>query len=298
MDFGKLPRIDGVDFALPTDDPRNDAVLRRARRHGQIRIGAPAWGEPRWIGTVYPEGTRSADYLRLYSRQFQTIELNSTFYGTPTAKTVASWQQQVPESFRFCVKVVGDASHEDAPSKAMAAMRDFGAVIAGLGPALGCCFLQLPPEVGPLQRVRVQDLLQSWPKELPLAVELRHEGWFQHGRLVDRAVQLLEEHGAGTVITDVAGRRDVCHSTLTVPLVVLRVVGHDLAPTDRLRATWWAQRIAQWRRVGLPETYLFAHQPDNVRSPEFATMLADALVEHAGIQTPRWRPVPRQSSLF
>ena len=54
----------------------------------RIRIGTQGWNYDAWVGPFYPEGTRQADYLTIYARGFDTVEVDSTFYAIPVAKTV------------------------------------------------------------------------------------------------------------------------------------------------------------------------------------------------------------------
>ncbi len=74
--------------------------------------------------------------------------------------------------------------------------------------------------------------------------------------------QLLEDHNISSVITDVAGRRDVCHMRLTNEKVLIRFVGNDLEPSDYTRINDWAERLKKWFDAGLHEAYIFTHEPD------------------------------------
>jgi len=58
-----------------------------------------------WEGSFYPKGMRSANYLAFYAEHFTTVEVDSTFYGCPSARTVNNWAAQTPEGFLFSVKV-------------------------------------------------------------------------------------------------------------------------------------------------------------------------------------------------
>ena len=83
MEFGRLECVDAVDFRLPPDDPGTKAVLTRLQGSGEqprVHLGTPRWADPGYVGTLYPRGTPSRDYLRCYGEQFDTIELNTTFY--------------------------------------------------------------------------------------------------------------------------------------------------------------------------------------------------------------------------
>ena len=68
-------------------------------------LGTSSFTASGWEGSSYPIGMRSKDFLRHYSGQFQTVEIDSTFYGTPAASTVTSWNERTPQDFIFAVKV-------------------------------------------------------------------------------------------------------------------------------------------------------------------------------------------------
>ncbi|HRF39610.1 MAG TPA: DUF72 domain-containing protein, partial [Saprospiraceae bacterium] len=96
---------------------------------------------------------------------------------------------------------------------------------------LGACFLQLPPYFGPDRLGQLDAFLQQFPRSIPLAVELRHEDWFNQEDNRQRLFDLLERRHTGAVITDVAGRRDVLHGRVTTYFAMVRFVGNDLHPT-------------------------------------------------------------------
>jgi uncharacterized protein YecE (DUF72 family) len=93
----------------------------------------------------------------------------------------------------------------------------------------------------------------------------------------------LEKYGASTVITDVAGRRDVAHMALTSGQVLVRFVGNDLHPTDFTRLDDWAERLTDWFSRGLKECYFFTHEPDNLLAPDLAAAFYEKKKGIAGI---------------
>ena len=78
-----------------------------------IHIGTSGWSYKDWVGPFYPEGAKSTDYLRLYSRRFNTVEIDSTFYGIPRPATVEKWKESTPEEFVFSPKVPSEITHEN-----------------------------------------------------------------------------------------------------------------------------------------------------------------------------------------
>lgn len=223
--------------------------------------------------TLFPEKAKTADFLHHYAAQFQTIELNTTFYRIPDPSSVSKWKDAVPADFRFCPKVYQDISHRKALFGISPLLETFITAIRGFGNNLGCCFLQLPPDFGPALLPRLENFIRMWPKDISLAVEFRHEGWFDQSPLAESGFALLESAGVSTVITDVAGRRDVLHMHLTAPTVLVRLVGNSLNASDFTRLDAWSTRLDQWFQKGLKEVHLFLHQPDPLLIPEFASWM-------------------------
>ncbi len=299
MDFGKLPDLRGVDFSRPTEPPRNVERLRAADSTipPQAYVGCPVWAVREWVGKVYPPGTLPADYLRHYSRQLNCIELNSTHYRVPDPATIRAWRETVPEGFRFCPKVHQEISHGRQLRDVEVMMGEFVAAVSGLGPHLGPSFLQLPPTFSPVDLARLRDFLRRLPPGFRLAVEFRHPGWFRQRALIEPARELLERQGAVALITDVAGRRDVLHLSLTAPTAMIRFVGNALDPTDYTRIDAWGAGLGRWFAQGLQELYFIIHQPENLLSPELSHYLVTALNRLGGPQVADWVPAPGEKQL-
>ncbi|MCB0375366.1 MAG: DUF72 domain-containing protein [Sinomicrobium sp.] len=273
MKFGKLTDISQVDFALPADPAGNAKVLSNlpaSRETPVCYTGCTGWSMPDWIGRIYPKGTKSKDYLKYYSRQFNTIEFNTTHYRIPSAEVVEKWYEESAEDFRFCPKVPQSISHSRDLGLSGSNIHLFCDSILGLKEKLGCCFLQLPPYFGQDRLRLLEKFLQAWPAEIPLAMEARHESWFDSEQHSREFFNLLFRYGKSTVITDVAGRRDVLHMALTSGTAMVRFVGNNLDPTDFSRIDTWAERIKQWFSQGLQEIFFFIHQAEDILVPDLA----------------------------
>lgn len=278
MKFGKLSDISTVDFQLTPPEASNASFLAvHATNDLKVYIGCTGWGMPSWVGEWYPKGTKSKDFLAVYAKQFNTIELNTTHYRIPTEEMVRKWCQAVPSDFRFCPKVPQRISHSKQLGLGGPQLPLFWESLRTFGSYLGPSFMQLPPYFGFDRLSQLQQLLAIWPEEFPLTIELRHESWFAEATRINEWSTVLRSLGIGAVITDVAGRRDVLHDQLTQPFSIVRFVGNGLVPSDYARADAWVERILHWQQVGLQELYFFPHQPDNERAPEMCAYLVTQL---------------------
>jgi uncharacterized protein YecE (DUF72 family) len=149
---------------------------------GVIRVGVAGWDYVDWKGPVYPDpAPRGFDPLAWLSGFFDLVEVNSTFYRPPAARTVRSWLARVEgrPDFRFTAKVWRRLTHERAPLAAadVRAAREGLDLLAGSG-RLGAALLQFP------WSFRRDEANRAWLRDvthalrgLPLVLEVRHASW-------------------------------------------------------------------------------------------------------------------------
>ncbi len=302
MDFGKVDDLSAIDFTLPAPHPLTAQVLANSPKvaQPQIYIGPPVWSNKEWVGKIYPSTAREKDFLHHYSRQFNTIELNVTHYQIPSETTIVRWRESVPDHFRFCPKWPQSISHEAQLVNVMLPSSQFIEAVQGLGPALGTTFLQLGPSFDTSKWAALENFLKGIPEGFPLAVEFRHPGWFEDQAQWQKTMDYFRQHNIGTVMSDVAGRRDVLHMCLPTPTLVLRFVGNDLHPTDYSRTDVWVDQLKLWFKDGLQTAYIFIHCGENTRAPELTRYWIEELNAKTGlsVEPPIIRPQVVQGSLF
>ena len=114
-----------------------------------LYLGCPVWSFKGWVGNFYPKGTKPTDFLREYARRLTNIEGNTTFYAAPAPKTIESWVENTPETFRFCPKIPKAISHNGKLEDYVGRALQFVEVMRPLASRLGPMFLQLPPVILP-----------------------------------------------------------------------------------------------------------------------------------------------------
>ena len=286
MDFGRTAKFEKVDFCLPADDPITHSTLAENvnKSDPRVHLGCPIWVKREWVGSVYPPKTKPADYLFQYGQRFNAVELNSSFYHLPAPEKIDKWLQKVGPGFRFCPKIEKRISH--APGLPLRSLTTFVETIRIFGSHLGVCFLQLSPHFDPSQKRALARFLAAFPREVPLAIELRHPAWFEDNAQRTRLFEYLRRERIGLVISDVAGRRDVLHMGVTAPFAFIRFTGHNLHPTDFSRLDVWAKRLSQWFDRGLRDVYFFMHQPNEMGCAELVNHLARRINDRLGLQLP------------
>lgn len=278
MEFGKTDDPGAIDWTLAEDTELTTHVTSRfpSLKSSTAYLGSTAWGQKGLVGAVYPAGTKPGEMLRAYGRQFNTIELNASFYRVPDRAQVLSWYASVPDDFKFCPKVHKAISQAADLSVLTSRTLDFAKSIQHFEHKLGPCFIQLPGDFTTERWDVLQQWLELWPPHLRLAVEFRHASWFTTD-IGAHAFADLAAREVGSVITDVGGRRDVAHMNITAPFAVIRWVG-NVHPSDDLRLDSWAKRLGKWFDGGLPEAYVFTHQPEELPSAMAAAQLRQYLL--------------------
>jgi uncharacterized protein YecE (DUF72 family) len=302
MDFGKLPNIDHVDFTLPPDDEETSRFLKSVPKDEDkpnVYIACPVWTDKGFVGKIIPKGTKQTDFLNQYSLQFNSIELNSTYYRTDR-DLIARWKQKVPEHFLFCPKVTRQISHIHQLINCEGFTQNFCESIMAFEENLGPSFLLLPQHFAPNRLDVLADFLQTFPSNIPLGVELRNPEWFSDPIAKKEVFDLFKRTKTISIITDVAGRRDVLHQRITHPEVIIRFVGNRLHPTDFARLDEWVLKLKEWFDQGLKTVYLFMHQPEEHLVVDLCEYFIPKLNEALGtdIPVPGIRKEPEQTSLF
>jgi uncharacterized protein YecE (DUF72 family) len=302
MEFGRVDPADlsAIDLTLPPDKPETQIILKKVRfdKAPQIYVGCAKWGRKDWIGKIYPPKTKEADFLNHYSKHFNCIELNATFYKMPTEKQTAAWKAKVGNDFMFCPKFVDQITHVKRLNDVKELTDRFLEGLSGFGNNLGPLFLMPHPGMGPKTLETIQTFIQSLPKDVKLFVELRHNEWFSNSDAFQQIFSMLENNSTGAVITDSSGRRDCVHMRLTTPEAFIRFVGNGLHLTDYTRIDDWVQRIKKWIEQGIQKVYFFMHQHEELRSPELSRYLIQQLNIHCGTTIPEPKFVGEESDLF
>lgn len=286
MIFGQVPDPGVVDFTLPKDDPKTKEILNKSRNDApfEVYIGCAKWNKTDLKG-FYPRGTK--DELTYYATQFNSIELNATFYGMPTWQQVETWKDKTPDDFKFFPKLTNTISHFKRLIDVKEPVDTFCNAVSNFGDKLGMCFLQLHDNFKPKDFARLEKTLREFPKGVPLGLEVRNNEWFTDEKAKNEYENLLEELGMANIIVDTAGRRDMLHMRLTSAVAFVRFVGAN-HPSDYQRQDDWVKRIRQWREEGLQKLYFFVHQNIELESP----LLAEKFIKDINSEFSLALPVP------
>jgi uncharacterized protein YecE (DUF72 family) len=130
-----------------------------------IRVGTSGWSYPAWKPGFYPAGTDSKEFLRFYSQQFDTVELNTTGYRLPAEEQFRKWAEQTPAGFTFAPKLAGNRPW---------LLAEFASRVGRLGDRLGPIRVQL---ISQRDEGMIQLVLGSLDADSRVAFDLPHESW-------------------------------------------------------------------------------------------------------------------------
>ena len=199
MKFGKVTHPEQTDFKLPDDHPDSVKVLKAGKFTGRpkVYVGCAKWNRADLKG-FYPKGIR--DELSYYARQFNSIELNATFYNFYPKEQFEQWKDKTPENFKFFPKINKTISHIKQLKDAERETEIFCDTLNGLGNKLGMVFLQLHHNFSPKNQERLSHYLEHFPKDIPLSVEVRHTDWINVPEVSAHFYALLEKHQVANII--------------------------------------------------------------------------------------------------
>jgi uncharacterized protein YecE (DUF72 family) len=183
--------------------PASKSTAPRLATFPGIRLGTSAFTAAGWPGTFYPVGLSPRDYLSYYSRQFDTVEVDSTFYRCPAASTVRGWYEKTPPGFIFSAKVPQSITHDKCLVDCAGEMAEFISTMELLREKLGPLLLQFgyfkDTEFRGVDEflARLVPFLDKLPRSRRFALEIRNKHW-----LSEKFIAVLRERGIALALID------------------------------------------------------------------------------------------------
>jgi len=164
-----------------------------------IHVGCSGWVYKHWRGIFYPDGLPQRRWFERYAEEFDTVEINASFYRAPPASTFDGWREKAPPGFRYAVKVNRFITHMKKLLDCEAELERFVGLARLLGNRLGPLLFQLPPSLHKNVE-RLDAFLARLPHDLEQVVEFRHKSWYD-----EDVLRVLDRHGVGFVAHDLKG---------------------------------------------------------------------------------------------
>ena len=162
----------------------------------EVHVGTSGYSYDDWVGRFYPKKMRREEWLSYYATQFDTVELNVTFYRIPNKQTFAGWYKKTPADFHFVTKGSRFITHIKRLKDAEKSLKIFFDAALLLKEKLKVVLWQLPPKF-PADVKRLERFLRLLRTDIRHAFEFRDQSW-----LTERVYKLLREHNAALVFSD------------------------------------------------------------------------------------------------
>jgi uncharacterized protein YecE (DUF72 family) len=212
-------------------------------RPDRIRIGVQGFSPKDWVGTFYPPGFSTNQFLPFYSQVFDTVEINATFYAIPSASTVRAWAARTPPGFVFAAKVPQEITHDKVLQGAEEKLSVFLGQVKLLGDKLGPLVIQFPRSFTRRYEDNLRSFLPLLPRDIRFAVEFRSQSWSD-----EEVFDLLREFDVAWCINDWQDLPPAIETT--TDFAYLRLVGFHrefsyLGKVQRDRS----KELASWART-------------------------------------------------
>lgn len=211
----------------------------------ECRFGTSGWVYPHWRGVFYPASLPQSGWYGHYAQQFDTVEINYSFYRLPSERAFDRWREQAPAGFVYAVKANRYLTHVKRLKDAAESLERFLSRARRLGDRLGPILWQLPPRWR-ADPERLEAFAALLPAELTHAFEFRDPRWF-----VPAVREVLKRFGLAFCIFDMPDLQ--CPSWVTGDVIYLRFHGAEKAYGGRYGREGlqpWANRIRRWVAEG------------------------------------------------
>jgi uncharacterized protein YecE (DUF72 family) len=234
---------------------------------GTAYVGTSGFAYPQWAPLFYPAGLRAADLLSHYSHRLPAVELTNTFYQQPKPDTIAAWLAATPTDFRFVVKAQRGGSMRAFGEAAAQTVDWLTAPYRLFRDRLGAVLYRIPENMH-RDDGKLRLLLDAWPVDMPIVVEMQNPAWH-----VDEVFDRLARHSATLCATDLDDR-DAPDLRLTGRSIYLRLRRTTYTEAD---LTDWAGRLSAFIDSGTDCYVFFRHDADGT-SALHALRLRELLV--------------------
>ena len=234
----------------------------------ELRIGTSGWHYKHWLGRYYPEDLKPAGMLAWYLRDFDTVELNNTFYYLPKETSFDTWRAATPAKFQFAVKGSRFITHMIKLKDAARGLTNFLPRAERLGRKLGPILWQLPPGWN-VNVERLEEFLEALPRGHRYAFELRNQSW-----MTDTVYELLRKYDAAFCIYELAGYHSPFEITASWTYVRLHgpTTSKYAGSYSDAQMEAWAKRIDDWRAT-MKAVYVYFDNDDSAYAVDNALTL-------------------------
>jgi uncharacterized protein YecE (DUF72 family) len=214
----------------------------------RIRVGCSGWMYKHWRGIFYPEELPQRRWFEFYSAEFDTVEINNSFYRLPSGDTFDKWRKQAPPGFCYAIKANRYLTQAKKLKDCEEPLERMTSAVRHLGDRLGPMLYQLPPAMK-INLERLERFLRILPKDVTGVFEFRNLNWY-----VPETYALLDRYRASFCVHDMPGSKT--ERIAVGPVAYVRFHGGEgkywgrYSDEGLLRwADWLVDQARQGRRI-------------------------------------------------
>jgi len=226
-------------------------------------VGTSGFSYTSWRGKFYPTDLKSEDFLSYYSKQLNSVEINNSFYASPSPGMIRTWSGKTSDSFRFAFKAPRQITHilKLDGKLAVEASHRLEQSVNLLGEKRGPLLFQLPPYLRQ-DLPRLESFLNHTSGMNGRVFEFRHSSW-----MTDETYKLLDKYHAGFCIAETEDMAPVLQVTGGLAYFRLRKDRYD-----QKTIVDWGKKIGELSK-GLAETYVYLRHDETGENAGLAISL-------------------------
>jgi uncharacterized protein YecE (DUF72 family) len=248
---------------------------------GRLYAGTSGFSYAGWIPRFYPAGTKAAGFLSYYAGRLSAVELNNTYYASPSASKVEGWVDATPPEFRFSVKAQRGGSFRALQADPIASVPWLTGPYRAFGERLGTVLFRVPDAMK-RDDAKLAAMLAEWPSDLPLTMEFQDPSWH-----VDETFAALAVVGAALCATELPEDAEPPILRRTGSFLYVRLRRLDYTDAELAE---WAARLEPFLTAG-DDVYAFFRHDEAGRGAELALGLRETLAPFAYERTPSERQI-------
>jgi uncharacterized protein YecE (DUF72 family) len=221
-----------------------------------LYVGTSGYSYKEWKGNFYPEDLPDKKMLEYYSQQFNTVEINNTFYRMPKQNVLENWKKEVPPNFHFIIKAPKRITHINK-LETNDSSKYFVNTVMSLNNKLGVLLFQLPPYFKK-DIEKLTTFLDSLPENTRAAFEFRNDSWFD-----DEVYNVLSKHKQALCMADT----DDDPIKEIIPTADWGYLRLRKSNYTALTLRKWKERITS---AGWQDVYVLFKHEDEGKGPKFA----------------------------
>ncbi len=238
---------------------------------GKYYIGTSGWSYKHWKDKFYPEDIKQKDWLNYYTKKFDTVELNGSFYHLPKKETFRNWKEVTPDNFIFSVKASRFITHNKKLKDPKEPVRNFYESANRLGKKIGITLFQLPPNLN-YNHDKLKHFVKILPKTKRYTIEFRNQTWWN-----DDAFSILKKNNIAFCIFELGDVQSP--KMITADFVYIRLHGPDgkyKGNYNKVLLSKWKKDIQKWNKEG-KDVYCYFDNDEKAYAPNNALKLISML---------------------